>query len=79
MNSPARRLLGWWLLALLVAAGFAHLGRWQLARMHEKEAILAAESAGEFDPKRLPSYGLYLAQGDLFYTDVKREDGKEVK
>ena len=29
MNSPARRLLGWWLLALLVAAGFAHLGRWQ--------------------------------------------------
>lgn len=31
-----------WTLALLVAAGFARLGVWQLARMHEKEALLAA-------------------------------------
>lgn len=30
-----------WTLALLVAAGFARLGFWQLARMHEKEAMLA--------------------------------------
>ena len=29
-----------WTLALLVAAGFARLGFWQLARMHEKEAML---------------------------------------
>ena len=45
MNPGARRLLGWWLLALLVAAGFAQLGRWQLARMHEKETMLAAASS----------------------------------
>lgn len=36
------RLLLWWLLALLLAAGFAFLGHWQLARMHEKQAMLAA-------------------------------------
>lgn len=44
-----------------------------------KEAILAAVAAGEFDANRLPSYGLFLEQGELFFTDVKREDGKEVK
>lgn len=38
-----RRMPLWlgWTLALLVAAGFARLGAWQLARMHEKEAMLA--------------------------------------
>ena len=34
-----------WTLALLVAAGFAWLGNWQLARMHEKEALLASVHA----------------------------------
>ena len=34
-----------WTLALLVAAGFAWLGNWQLARMHEKEALLASVQA----------------------------------
>ncbi|GAA5003093.1 SURF1 family protein [Pseudoluteimonas lycopersici] len=34
-----------WTLALLVAAGFARLGFWQLARMHEKEAMLASVQA----------------------------------
>lgn len=34
-----------WTLALLVAAGFARLGFWQLARMHEKEALLASVQA----------------------------------
>lgn len=39
-----RRMPLWlgWTLALLVAAGFARLGVWQLARMHEKEAMLAS-------------------------------------
>ena len=36
--------LAWWLLALIVAAGFASLGRWQLARMHEKQAMLDGAS-----------------------------------
>ena len=34
-----------WTLALLVAAGFARLGMWQLSRMHEKEALLASVHA----------------------------------
>ena len=43
----ARRMPLWmgWTLALLVAAGFARLGIWQLARMHEKEAVLASVQA----------------------------------
>ena len=43
----ARRMPLWlgWTLALLVAAGFARLGVWQLARMHEKEAVLASVQA----------------------------------
>lgn len=42
-----RRMPLWlgWALALLVAAGFARLGFWQLARMHEKEALLDSVQA----------------------------------
>ena len=42
-----RRMPPWlgWTLALLVAAGFVRLGIWQLARMHEKEALLASVQA----------------------------------
>jgi cytochrome oxidase assembly protein ShyY1 len=42
-----RRMPAWlgWTLALLVAAGFARLGFWQLARMHEKETWLASVQA----------------------------------
>jgi cytochrome oxidase assembly protein ShyY1 len=42
-----RRMPLWlgWTLALLAAAGFARLGFWQLARMHEKEALLASVHA----------------------------------
>lgn len=35
-------LLFGWTLAILAIAGFCGLGRWQLARMHEKQAMLAA-------------------------------------
>ncbi len=43
----ARRMPLWlgWTLALLVAAGFVRLGIWQLARMHEKEAVLVSVQA----------------------------------
>ena len=43
----ARRMPLWlgWTLALLVVAGFARLGFWQLARMHEKETLLASVHA----------------------------------
>ena len=49
-----RRMPLWlgWTLAVLVAAGFARLGVWQLARMHEKEAMLA--NVQEVLAKRIP-------------------------
>lgn len=49
------RLLLWWLLALVVAGGFAQAGRWQLARMHEKQAVIddAARALTRMDPQPL--------------------------
>jgi cytochrome oxidase assembly protein ShyY1 len=41
VSSRRNTALGW-ILALLVAALFARLGFWQLARMHEKQAMLDA-------------------------------------
>jgi len=40
VSRRAGRTLGW-LLALVVIASFARLGFWQLARMHEKQTMLA--------------------------------------
>ena len=40
--SRRRNLVAWWLLAVLVAAGLASLGVWQLDRMHQKQAMLDA-------------------------------------
>ena len=40
--SRRRNLAAWWLLAVLVAAGLASLGIWQLDRMHQKQAMLDA-------------------------------------
>jgi cytochrome oxidase assembly protein ShyY1 len=40
--STLRDIAGWWLLALLVAAGLCTLGAWQLGRMHQKQAMLDA-------------------------------------
>lgn len=38
-------LVAGWTLALLAIAAFAALGRWQLSRMHEKQALLDAVAA----------------------------------
>jgi len=43
--SPSRTRAFFWLLALLVIALFTRLGFWQLARMHEKQAMLVAAHA----------------------------------
>lgn len=48
--SLARQLALWALPALLVAAGLAQLGRWQLARAAEKEALLAGIEAARGAP-----------------------------
>ncbi len=91
MNPGARRLLGWWLLALLVAAGLAQLGRWQLARMHEKEAMLAAASVAldhahpqplllASDPTRAQGYDWAAGGGtlldDSLWLDAQQRGGR---
>lgn len=91
VNIDARRLLGWWLLALLVAAGFAQLGRWQLGRMHEKQAMLAAASAAldhahpqplllASDPARVQGYDWAAGHGTLLdatvWLDGQQRDGR---
>ena len=60
-----RRLPLWlgWLLAILVAAGFALLGRWQLQRMHAKQAMLDAQ--GPAAAQALPLAQALAAPGAL--------------
>ena len=59
MNLRARNLRVGWLLAVVAMVAFAAAGRWQLGRMHEKEAMLAAADAalaeGEPQPLLLAS------------------------
>lgn len=73
MSRRAGRLLGW-LLALVVIALFARLGFWQLARMHEKQAMLADVQAvlrarlprpasAAADPARAHDYDWTAADG----------------
>lgn len=73
----AMRWLAGWALALVLAAGFAMLGRWQLARMHEKQQMLAAAQLGlrqqalphsvqvAFDPARQKAYDWVAGRGEL--------------
>ena len=42
----------------------------------DKERILADVSAGTVEAPALKRYGLYVDQGETFYTDVKREGGE---
>lgn len=91
MNPGVRRLLGWWLLALLVAAGFTQLGRWQLARMHEKQAMLDAATAAldrghpqplllASDPARAQGYDWAAGRGTLLdaslWLDAQQRGGR---
>lgn len=91
MNIAARRLLGWWLLAMLVAAGFAQLGRWQLARMDQKQAMLDAATAAldhahprplllASDPARAQGYDWAAGRGTLLdaslWLDAQQRGGR---
>ncbi len=72
--SHRRSLVFGWSLALLGIALFIHLGVWQLARMHEKQALLAAAHtvlvtrdarplAIAADPRRARAYDWSSAEG----------------
>ena len=81
MSARGRTLAWGWLLALVAIVAFACAGRWQLGRMHEKQAMLAA--AGEAqdrsrvqplllasDPKRIDSYDWAAGQGSIANTTL---------
>ena len=81
MSPRARNLLVGWLLALVAMAAFASAGRWQLGRMHEKEAMLAAAAKAldqatpqplllASDRGRATAYDWALGQGRIANTTL---------
>jgi surfeit locus 1 family protein len=81
MSPRARNLLVGWLLALVAMAAFATAGRWQLGRMHEKEAMLAAAGTAldqgkpqplllASDPGRAAAYDWALGRGRIANTTL---------
>ena len=91
MSPRARNLLVGWLLALVALAAFASAGRWQLGRMHEKEAMLAAAAKAldqaqaqplllASDPGRAVAYDWAQGQGRIANTTVwldnQQRDGR---
>lgn len=73
MSGNATRLVGW-TAALLAMALFASLGRWQLHRMHQKQALLAQSQhvlserralplAAAADPQRSNAYDWAAGEG----------------
>jgi cytochrome oxidase assembly protein ShyY1 len=81
MSPRARNLLVGWLLALVAMAAFASAGRWQLGRMHEKEAMLAAAAKAldqatpqplllASDRGRAAAYDWALGQGRIANTTL---------
>ena len=91
MSARALRLVGWWVLALLVASGFAAAGRWQLSRMHEKEAMLAAAGRSldrahpqplllASDPHRAQAYDWSEGSGTVLdatlWLDAQQREGR---
>lgn len=81
MSPRARNLLVGWLLATVAMVAFASAGRWQLGRMHEKEAMLAAAAKAlepgkpqplllASDPGRAAAYDWALGQGRIANTTL---------
>lgn len=76
MSSIRRGLVFGWLLALAAIVAFAGLGRWQLGRMHEKQAMLDAAARAldrahpqplllASDPRRASAYDWAAGGGDI--------------
>ena len=90
MSVRGGRLFLWWLLALVVAGGFAQAGRWQLERMHEKQAIVEDGARAltranpqplllASDPKRTYAYDWALGTGRILnvtlWLDGQQREG----
>ncbi len=76
MSAIRRNQLFGWVLALAAIVAFASLGRWQLARMHEKQAKLDAAAHAldraapqplllASDPKRIDAYDWATGGGSI--------------
>lgn len=91
MSPRARNLLVGWLLAVVAMIAFATAGRWQLGRMHEKEAMLAAADTAlaniepqplllASDPGRADAYDRALGTGRIanatVWLDSQMRDGR---
>ncbi|GHC02047.1 SURF1 family protein [Thermomonas carbonis] len=81
MSPRAKNLLVGWLLAVVAMVAFAVAGRWQLGRMHEKEAMLAAAATAlaqaepqplllASDPGRRTAYGRAAGTGRIANATV---------
>lgn len=80
--NPRRGMLFGWALALAAIVLFASLGRWQLARMHEKQAMLEAAGTAmaakvgaqplllASDPRRAQAYDWASGRGNLPATTI---------
>ena len=80
--SARRNIMLWgWLLALVAITAFSTAGHWQLGRMHEKEAMLAAAAQAldrsspqplllASDPKRLDGYDWASGSGRIANTTI---------
>ncbi|TYT26698.1 SURF1 family protein [Luteimonas viscosa] len=90
--SPRTARIAGWALALLAIAAFASLGRWQLARMHQKQAVLDAVAAtleqriarplsAAADPDRARDYDWAAGEGGFLpgpavLLDNQQRDGR---
>ena len=81
MSPRAKNLLVGWLLAVVAMVAFAVAGRWQLGRMHEKEAMLAAAATAlahaepqplllASDPGRIAAYDRAAGMGRIANATV---------
>ena len=91
MSPRARTLAVGWLLAVLAMLAFSAAGRWQLGRMHEKQAMLAAaEDALDrsraqplllaSDPARADAYDWAVGRGRIanatLWLDSQQREGR---
>ncbi len=92
MSAGTRNLAIGWLLAVVAIGAFASLGHWQLARMHEKQAMLDAAAHAldgraapqplllASDPKRAQAYDWAAGNGRVanatLWLDNQQRNGR---